>query len=377
MYGQHASFGDSRPAQGQGGPNQGSIAFYDLCGNGPQLAVGNGGQQQQPTKALMSPLGSSQSSPLSATNNSNLSPSDPFDSGFDSPPVCPTSTSGQYQYQDYHTTSPSHQHQQQANSYYAHMTPSQGQQQQHQQTQYYTLRTALTGSVTSDHGALSSNGGLGGSTKVSPSSSLTPNSATSTMPAASRTTMRAQLHMGHGGHPGQHHHMQFISQSHHQPQQQPTGSANHNYHQMALAHPMAHYRRPGAQDGHQQVGQGHARRRAQAGKREKKPGKKRRDPNEPQKPVSAYALFFRDTQATIKSSNPNAAFGEVSKIVASMWDTLDPEAKFNYKKRTEQTKKEYLKALAAYRASLLSTASNTGHSLPSTNNNTLIHLLTK
>ena len=25
--------------------------------------------------------------------------------------------------------------------------------------------------------------------------------------------------------------------------------------------------------------------------------KKKRDPNEPQKPVSAYALFFRDTQA--------------------------------------------------------------------------------
>ncbi|KAG5682548.1 hypothetical protein PVAND_011894 [Polypedilum vanderplanki] len=55
--------------------------------------------------------------------------------------------------------------------------------------------------------------------------------------------------------------------------------------------------------------------------------KKKRDPNEPLKPVSAYALFFRDTQAAIKGQNPNASFGEVSKIVASMWDVLAPEHK--------------------------------------------------
>ena len=45
------------------------------------------------------------------------------------------------------------------------------------------------------------------------------------------------------------------------------------------------------------------------------------------RPVSAYALFFRDTQAAIKGSNPNASFGEVSKIVASMWDNLDATEK--------------------------------------------------
>lgn len=70
--------------------------------------------------------------------------------------------------------------------------------------------------------------------------------------------------------------------------------------------------------------------------------------------MSAYALFFRDTQAAIKGQNPNASFGEVSKIVASMWDALDSEHKNVYKKKTEAAKKEYLKALAAYRASLVS-----------------------
>lgn len=85
--------------------------------------------------------------------------------------------------------------------------------------------------------------------------------------------------------------------------------------------------------------------------------RKKRDPNEPQKPVSAYALFFRDTQASIKLRNPNANFGEVSKIVAATWDALDPDSKAQYKKRTEMAKKEYLRALAAYRANLVSKVS--------------------
>ena len=90
-----------------------------------------------------------------------------------------------------------------------------------------------------------------------------------------------------------------------------------------------------------------------APKRSKK-SSRHRDPNEPQKPVSAYALFFRDTQAQIKSRSPAATFGEVSKMVASLWDSLDPDSKANYKRRTETAKKEYLKRLAAYRASLVS-----------------------
>lgn len=71
---------------------------------------------------------------------------------------------------------------------------------------------------------------------------------------------------------------------------------------------------------------------------------------EPKKPVSAYALFFRDTQAAIKGQNANATFGEVSKIVASMWDSLGEEQKQVYKRKNEAAKREYLKALAEFRA---------------------------
>ncbi|XP_069797191.1 TOX high mobility group box family member 4-like isoform X2 [Narcine bancroftii] len=95
----------------------------------------------------------------------------------------------------------------------------------------------------------------------------------------------------------------------------------------------------------------------EAGKKGKTAKRRRKkDPNEPQKPVSAYALFFRDTQAAIKGQNPSATFGEVSKIVASMWDSLGEEQKQIYKRKTEAAKKEYLKALASYRAGLESKA---------------------
>lgn len=38
-------------------------------------------------------------------------------------------------------------------------------------------------------------------------------------------------------------------------------------------------------------------------------------------------LICRDTQAAIKAENSMATFGEISKIVASMWDSLSEEAK--------------------------------------------------
>lgn len=37
--------------------------------------------------------------------------------------------------------------------------------------------------------------------------------------------------------------------------------------------------------------------------------------------------IFRDTQASIKVDNPSATFGEISKIVASMWDSLSDNSK--------------------------------------------------
>ena len=140
------------------------------------------------------------------------------------------------------------------------------------------------------------------------------------------------------------------------PQQPPQSAGPHPVHH-PQASPYGHqYGPPGVPPGHHPMHH-HNHMNVMPKKPKVSKRKKKRDPNEPQKPVSAYALFFRDSQASIKAANPNAAFGDVSKIVASMWDNLDPEAKANYKKRTENAKKDYLKKLAAYRASLVSKGS--------------------
>ncbi|XP_031634934.1 TOX high mobility group box family member 3 isoform X3 [Contarinia nasturtii] len=111
---------------------------------------------------------------------------------------------------------------------------------------------------------------------------------------------------------------------------------------------------------------------ASAPKKPKPPRKKKKkDPNEPTKPVSAYALFFRDTQAAIKGQNPTASFGDVSTIVASMWDGLEHEHKEVYKKKTEAAKKEYLKTLAVYRASIVSKGNDIDSTKPSTPTGTM------
>jgi hypothetical protein len=45
--------------------------------------------------------------------------------------------------------------------------------------------------------------------------------------------------------------------------------------------------------------------------------------------------------------------------VAALWDGMEPDSKGAYKRRTEQAKKEYLRQLAAYRATLVAKGNNT------------------
>ena len=45
------------------------------------------------------------------------------------------------------------------------------------------------------------------------------------------------------------------------------------------------------------------------------------------RPMTAYMLFFRDTYTAVKNTHPLASFGDVSKIAAGMWDSLDDKTK--------------------------------------------------
>ena len=61
----------------------------------------------------------------------------------------------------------------------------------------------------------------------------------------------------------------------------------------------------------------------------------------PQLPLSAYAFFFKETQASIKSKQPNATFESCSQIVESMWQSLADDQKEKYRKMNEADKERY------------------------------------
>ncbi|XP_048576920.1 protein piccolo isoform X2 [Nematostella vectensis] len=82
-------------------------------------------------------------------------------------------------------------------------------------------------------------------------------------------------------------------------------------------------------------------------KKKRKKGEKRKRKTkiegEPPKPLSAYQIFFKETQAAIRLQNPS--FGEIAKIVGQMWENLPEEQKKVYHCKHETAKAEYQKAM--------------------------------
>ncbi|KAH6928737.1 hypothetical protein HPB50_018863 [Hyalomma asiaticum] len=81
-------------------------------------------------------------------------------------------------------------------------------------------------------------------------------------------------------------------------------------------------------------------------------GPVQQDDKEHAKSMSAYALFFRDKQEAIKLQNPYATFAEVSQIVGSMWEQLEPEQKLEYKTKIKAATMEYHEAPTENRTEL-------------------------
>ena len=63
------------------------------------------------------------------------------------------------------------------------------------------------------------------------------------------------------------------------------------------------------------------------------------DVKPPQNVLSAYAFFFKETQASIKSQQPDATFESVSRIVENMWQALEENQKEKYRSDLSQLEK--------------------------------------
>ncbi|XP_030643755.1 high mobility group protein B2a isoform X2 [Chanos chanos] len=81
-----------------------------------------------------------------------------------------------------------------------------------------------------------------------------------------------------------------------------------------------------------------------------KKGKKKKDPNAPKRPPSAFFIFCSDKRPDVKSKNPGISIGDVAKKLGELWSKLSPKEKSPYEQKAQKLKEKYDKDLAAYRS---------------------------
>merc|ERR1719300_1401545 len=86
-------------------------------------------------------------------------------------------------------------------------------------------------------------------------------------------------------------------------------------------------------------------------KRKEKEGKKKKDPNAPKRPQSAYSVFLSENREAILKSLPAGAnpITDVAKKAGEQWKALSAAAKKPFEKKAEKQKAEYLKAMEEYK----------------------------
>ncbi|KAF8365913.1 hmg-6 [Pristionchus pacificus] len=58
---------------------------------------------------------------------------------------------------------------------------------------------------------------------------------------------------------------------------------------------------------------------------------------------SMYAVFFKQQQPIIKSLNPSASFGQISRLIAAAWERVGEEQKKNFKVAAAAAKREEMR----------------------------------
>ena len=80
-----------------------------------------------------------------------------------------------------------------------------------------------------------------------------------------------------------------------------------------------------------------------------KPQKKKKDPNAPKQPLSAYFLFSQEERLKVKAEHPNYSICEVAKELGRRWADMAPEVKQRYQQMAEEGRQKYDQDMAAYR----------------------------
>merc|ERR1719228_1266977 len=96
-----------------------------------------------------------------------------------------------------------------------------------------------------------------------------------------------------------------------------------------------------------------------------KPQKKKKDPNAPKQPLSAYFIFSTEERLKVKEGNPAYSICDVAKELGRRWADMDPAVKQRYQARAEEERQKYDVDMAAYRQGTFNNADNRPSSSPS------------
>ena len=80
--------------------------------------------------------------------------------------------------------------------------------------------------------------------------------------------------------------------------------------------------------------------------------KAKKDPNAPKRNMSAYFLFSVDIRPQVKQENPDAAFGDIARIISAQYKALDEKERAKWDAKAQADKERYQREMEAYRAGM-------------------------
>merc|ERR1712227_857215 len=92
--------------------------------------------------------------------------------------------------------------------------------------------------------------------------------------------------------------------------------------------------------------------------------KKKKDPNAPKQPLSAYFIFSTEERLKVKEENPTYSICEVAKELGRRWAEMDPAVKQRYQARAEEERQKYDNDMANYRQGNLANAAAAANTQP-------------
>ena len=80
--------------------------------------------------------------------------------------------------------------------------------------------------------------------------------------------------------------------------------------------------------------------------------KKKKDPNAPKRPLSAFFLFCADERPNVKAQFPQHSVGETAKELGERWNKVTAEVKSQYEAKVAQEKQRYERDMENYKNKL-------------------------